>query len=76
MRYAHTLLFVCPECDLPVSISKISQEKNLEVIDGMRVRVRCDYCDYTSELIALTAKTHWVTEWEDATELAAKRPEG
>ena len=39
MRYAHTFLFVCPDCNLPIAISKISDEKNVEQIDGARVCV-------------------------------------
>ena len=66
MQYAHTLLFVCPDCKLPIAISKISDEKNLEQIDGARVCVTCNYCGHISEQLALTAKTHWVTDWADS----------
>jgi len=31
-RYAHTLLFVCPGCSLPVSVSRISHEKSLKIV--------------------------------------------
>lgn len=65
MRYAHTLLFVCPDCNSPIAASKISYSKSLEEIDGQHVWVKCDYCEQTSQLLAVTAKTHWVTEWGD-----------
>jgi len=67
MRYAHTFLFVCPDCNLPIAISKINDEKNLE-IDGARVRIKCNYCEHISDQLALTAKTHWVTDWADSTD--------
>lgn len=69
MRYAHTLLFVCPDCNLPIAVSKISDAKNLEEIDSLEIHIKCAYCEGTSNLLAVTAKTHWVTEWHDAAEL-------
>ena len=43
MRYAHTLLFVCPDCNLPIAISRISDKKNLEGVDGELVQIKCAY---------------------------------
>jgi uncharacterized protein YlaI len=68
MRYAHTLLFVCPDCNLPIAVSRISHAKNCEGIDGLAMRVKCVYCEQSSDLLAVTAKTHWVTEWHDVAE--------
>ena len=74
MRYAHTLLFVCPGCNLPVAISRISNNKNLEQVDEQTVSVRCSYCDETSEVFALTAKVHWVTDWSSDPLNVADKP--
>jgi hypothetical protein len=71
MRYAHTLLFVCPDCNLPIAVSRISYHQNLEV-ESMLVRIRCDYCLNGFEVRAFTAKTHWVTEWQASAEPAKR----
>jgi hypothetical protein len=34
MRFAHTLLFFCSDCQQPIPISRIREEKNLEGIDS------------------------------------------
>jgi hypothetical protein len=73
MKYAHTLLFVCPDCNLPVSTSKISEEKNLEDMESATIGIKCDYCEHASSLLAVTAKMHWVTEWEDSREASETR---
>jgi len=63
MRFAHTLLFACPECNLPVSVSRISDKKNLEEVDALLIRTRCEYCEKPLETLAITAKEHWVSPW-------------
>jgi hypothetical protein len=62
-RYAHTLLFVCPECNLPVSASRICNEKSLELIDAQCFHLQCAYCSAFSAVVGAKAKAHWVTEW-------------
>jgi len=62
-RYAHTLLFVCSECNLPISISRICNEKSLEMIDSQSFHLECAYCHASSTVLAATAKAHWVSEW-------------
>jgi hypothetical protein len=62
-RYAHTLLFVCPGCNLPISISRISGERSSEVIASQSFRLKCGYCRESATFRGLTAKLHWVTEW-------------
>ena len=62
-RYAHTLLFVCPGCGLPVSVSRISHEESLEIVDSQSFRLQCAYCREISTVVAAMAKVHWVTEW-------------
>jgi aspartate carbamoyltransferase regulatory subunit len=63
-RYAHVLLFECPECILPIAISRISKDKNLEKIDSERIRLRCSYCDESFDVHAVDAKRHYVEDWE------------
>lgn len=62
-RFVHTLLFACPECNLPVAISRISKEKNLEGVDAEKLHIRCSYCEKVSDITAVTAKKHYVEEW-------------
>ncbi|MGC2767582.1 MAG: hypothetical protein WB607_18890, partial [Candidatus Acidiferrum sp.] len=62
-RYIHILLFVCPDCNLPVSISRVSNEKNLETVDAERLHITCSYCDRSSDVTAVTAKRHYVEDW-------------
>ncbi len=62
-RFVHTLLFACPECNLPVAISRVSNEKNLEGVDAEQLQLRCSYCEKVSDATAVTAKRHYVEEW-------------
>ncbi|MGB7729347.1 MAG: hypothetical protein WBL50_15050 [Candidatus Acidiferrum sp.] len=62
-RFVHTLLFVCPECNLPVAISRVSEEKNFEGVDAEQLQLRCSYCEKVSDTTAVTAKRHYVVEW-------------
>ena len=39
-RYAHTFLFVCPECNLPIAISRIRPGRNLETIESEMFDIR------------------------------------
>jgi transcription elongation factor Elf1 len=62
-RYAHTLLFNCPDCDLPVSIACISQNKNPEQVASQTFKLHCSYCGKRSVMPGLGAKMHWVSDW-------------
>jgi hypothetical protein len=63
--YAHTLLFVCRECNSPISISRIGSGRNLEDIDAESFPLKCAYCNRSSTVRGVMAKAHWVTEWHD-----------
>ena len=63
MWYAHSLLFACPNCNFPIAISLVSEKKNFEDVDEELVAVKCSLCGQASEVIAVTARTHWVTDW-------------
>jgi uncharacterized protein YlaI len=62
-QYVHTLLFVCPECKSPVAINRVTKEKNLEMVDAARLRIKCSFCGKSSDVIAVTAKRHYLEEW-------------
>jgi hypothetical protein len=63
-RFAHILLFSCPQCHLPVRVVRISDLKNGEEIDGERIRFKCGFCDYAALVYGVTAKMHYVYEWD------------
>jgi len=62
-KYVHLLLFGCPECSSPVANFRVRDEKNLEGVEAELVRIRCSYCDKSSDVIAVTAKRHYVAGW-------------
>ena len=61
-RYVHTLLFSCPNCKLPVAVTHIREQGNIEALQGY-VTVRCSHCSHRSDVLAATAKRHWVEDW-------------
>jgi len=63
VRYAHTFLFVCPACGLPIAISRVTKEQNSEDLGAELLRIKCSYCDKSSDIRALHAKKHYVEEW-------------
>jgi hypothetical protein len=44
MRFVHLLLFRCPDCNLPVAVARITDERNLEGIDAETIEMNCSYC--------------------------------
>ena len=62
-RYAHTFLFMCPDCNMPIAISRIRPERNLETIESRKFDLKCAYCNESSAMPAPMAKAHWVTDW-------------
>jgi hypothetical protein len=62
-RFVHILLFACPDCNLPVSTSRVSNERNLETVDAEHLCIACGYCEKSSDVIAFVAKRHYVEEW-------------
>jgi hypothetical protein len=61
-NYVHTLLFECPDCNLPVAISHMSSHGSLESVDADTLEIKCHYCG-TSEVVAVMAKRHYVDAW-------------
>jgi len=62
-QYAHVLLFACPDCDSPIAISLVTNERNLESTDGQSMRVFCTHCYNSSYVTAVMAKKHYVDDW-------------
>jgi hypothetical protein len=62
-RHAHTLLFACPNCQLPLAITRMSKDKNCDDVDAELLRLKCSFCGKSSDVRAVTAKRHYVEDW-------------
>jgi hypothetical protein len=63
MRFAHVLLFQCPDCRLPVSVARIADEGNFEGIDVGTIEINCSYCNTLADVSAISAIKHYVEQW-------------
>jgi hypothetical protein len=63
-QFAHTLLFACPDCRAPIAICRVTSEKNQEELDGESLPIMCGECGCSSETTGITAKRHYVEEWD------------
>lgn len=61
VRYAHTFLFACPNCNFPIATSRIANQKNLEPLEGETFKIRCAHCGAVSNISGLLSKMHFVT---------------
>jgi uncharacterized protein YbaR (Trm112 family) len=61
--YAHILVFACPDCNRPLAISHLSEERNLESIDAQKLKIICPDCKSATNVLAATAKRHMVQRW-------------
>jgi hypothetical protein len=61
-RYAHVMLFACPQCERPLSATCLSTKSNLEVADAEWFTPHCR-CGWTREISGVTAVRHWVAPW-------------
>jgi hypothetical protein len=64
-QFAHTLLFACPGCGSPVVICRVTLERNQEGLDGQSLPIFCGYCGCSSETTGVTAKRHYVEQWDE-----------
>jgi hypothetical protein len=62
-RFAHILVFECPGCCLPVTVPRVTHEKNLEGVDAEQIRTKCNFCDDWVTLSVVDAKRHYVEPW-------------
>jgi hypothetical protein len=63
VKYVHTLLFACPQCKLPVAVTRISEKRNLEAVATETVSMQCSFCAAVFETVGANAKIHFVDEW-------------
>lgn len=69
--YAHTLVFACPDCNQPIAVSHLTEERNLESVDGQMLYILCSHCNSSAEVLGATAKRHLVQRWERPRAIAA-----
>jgi hypothetical protein len=62
VRYAHTLLFACPDSHRNISITSVSDRSNIEAVDALTFHVQCLSCQKSVDLPGYLAKTHSVKE--------------
>jgi hypothetical protein len=65
-HYVHILLFPCLECQLPASITLLSDKRDREQIDRQIVCVECRFCGCSSDAMGVTAVKHLVEVWDEA----------
>jgi hypothetical protein len=63
VRFAHTLLFACPDCQRDISVSRLSDYSNPEIVETLTFRLQCLSCQKIVDLSGYLAKTHSVKEW-------------
>jgi hypothetical protein len=61
-RFAHVLLFRCPDCGSPISLALATGERNMEQVDSRSFALQCN-CGWIGNLIGLAARKHWVETW-------------
>ncbi len=66
--YIHSLLFQCPRCEEPLVVCVLSDERNLESIDGSSVDVQCD-CGWLKRLLGLEAMRHFIARLDSVQKL-------
>ena len=64
LRFAHTLLFACPDCCSPIVAGLLTVTRNLEDVDGHYFLLQCHQCKGAFSLPAFSAKRHYVEEWD------------
>jgi hypothetical protein len=60
IRFARTLLFICPDCNLPIATSRVAEQRNLEPLDAETFKIKCGYCGAVCDLLGVAASMHWV----------------
>jgi len=60
VRYAHTLLFVCPDCNRSVSVTRVNDDKNLQALEEYQFQLTCVTCQKDFERLGRSAAAHSV----------------
>jgi hypothetical protein len=61
--FVHMLLFECPRCGGGIAIAFHSEQSSPEETDEQEITLRCP-CQWNGRSLGLTAKRHFVIEWE------------
>ena len=64
-RFVHILVFACPQCRLPIAVSRLSPKKTFDEFDGQRFCATCEFCAKVFDVQAHTAKRHLVESWDE-----------
>jgi hypothetical protein len=70
LAFEHLLLYRCSRCKKALPISVMSEEGNLEGIDGNAFEVECS-CGCSKHLLGVEAVRHWVIPWDDGQDVKA-----
>jgi hypothetical protein len=62
--FVHVLLFMCPNCGLPVPHAVTTRSKDLEQVDLDYHNIACA-CGWSGGPSGLEARRHWVESWRD-----------
>lgn len=62
IHYARTLTFECPECHLPVLVTRTSEHGNMEDVAAWIFQVECESCRHVAEIPGLFASRHNVKD--------------
>jgi uncharacterized protein YbaR (Trm112 family) len=60
LRYAHTLVFACPDCRRDISVRR--DHSNIEAFAALNFHMQCLTCQKIVNLPGYFAKTHSVIE--------------
>jgi DNA-directed RNA polymerase subunit N (RpoN/RPB10) len=63
-KFAHLLLFRCPECGEPIATACASYFANLEEVDARQFSAHCSDCDKAFDMLGIQAVRHWVDPWD------------
>ena len=63
-RYAHVMLFSCPQCGSPLATACASTKRNLEQAEAHWFNPHC-HCGWTGDVMGVLAQKHWVEEWNE-----------
>lgn len=61
-RFAHVMLFECPDCTLAISLALTRDMRNFEDTDEHSYPLRCS-CGWSGSLLGAVARRHWVEPW-------------
>jgi hypothetical protein len=63
-QYAHFFLFECECCKHNIVVSRVFDERNLEIPDGIEYELQCD-CGWSATMTGALSRKHLVMPWED-----------